>query len=487
MAEASRPRGGVWIDGTERAGSGELLTVRHPYDGSVVGEVQTAGVDDVVAAVDSAARTFESTMRRMPAHERARILRATAAYLRGDVDQLTRALVLEVGKPIRDARREAARAADLFELAADLVSTLEGEVLTMDAMRGGENRFGFTLRVPVGVIAALAPFNSPINLSVNKIAPALAAGNAVVLKPASKTPLSGLYLARALKEGGLPDGALNVVIGSGELVGTPLVSDPRVRMVTFTGSVAAGLAITRVAGVKKLALELGSSSANVVCADADVPVAAKALATSAYLSSGQACISAQRLIVHEDVYDQFVELFVAATRQMKIGDPLDDATEIGPMVSERDIDRVLGWIDEARTAGAEVLTGGDRVGNTIAPTLVRGVPPTASLACEEAFAPIATIATFRTIDEAVALANDSPFGLQGGVYTNDLGTALRFAKEFDVGGLWINDSSRYRQDNYPFGGMKMSGIGREGVRYAMEEMTDLRFVGVKLGPSTGIL
>jgi acyl-CoA reductase-like NAD-dependent aldehyde dehydrogenase len=216
-------------------------------------------------------------------------------------------------------------------------------------------------------------------------------------------------------------------------------------------------------------------------------MAAKALATSAYLSSGQACISAQRLLVHEDVYDQFVELFVAAARAMKIGDPLDDATEIGPMVSERDIERVLGWIDEARTAGAEVLTGGERVANTIAPTLVSNVPSTASLACEEAFAPVATIAKFRTVEDAMRLANDSHFGLQGGVYTNDLVTALTVAKEFDVGGLWINDSSRYRQDNYPFGGMKMSGIGREGVRYAMEEMTDLRFVGVKLGPGTGIL
>jgi acyl-CoA reductase-like NAD-dependent aldehyde dehydrogenase len=486
-SQDAAPRGGVFIDGEERPGSGDLLTVTHPYDDSLVGTVQAAGADDVAAAVESAARTFQQVMRRLPAHDRARILRATARYLRGDVDALANAIVLEVGKPIRDARREAGRAADLFDLAADLVSTLEGEVLTMDAMKGGENRFGYTLRVPVGVVAALTPFNSPINLSVNKIAPALAAGNTVVLKPASKTPFSGLYLANALKEGGLPDGGLNVVIGSGERVGTPLVSDPRVRMVTFTGSVATGLAITRIAGVKKLALELGSSAANIVCADADVPAAAKALATSAYLSSGQACMAAQRLIVHTDVYEQFVEAFVAAAQAMKIGDPRDPATEIGPMVSVRDVERVLRWVDEARAGGAKVIAGGERVGNTIAPTLVANVPPEASLACEEAFAPVATIARFRTNEEAVALANDSQFGLQGGVFTTDLATAFFFAREFDVGGLWINDSSRYRQDNYPFGGMKMSGIGREGVRYAMEEMTELRFVGLKLGPSTGIL
>lgn len=487
MTTTAAVRGGVWIDGVERAGSGGRLAVHYPYDNRVVAEIDAAGPDDVEAAVDSAARAFETSMRRMPAHERARILRATAAILRRDTDELTQALVLEVGKPIRDARREAGRAADLFELAADLVTTLEGDVLAMDGARGGENRFGFTLRVPVGVIAALAPFNSPINLAVNKLAPALAAGNAVVLKPASKTPLSGLYLARILKEAGLPDGALNVVVGAGERVGTPLVSSPKVRMVTFTGSVAAGLAITRVAGVKKLALELGSSAANIVFADADVPAAARTLAVSAYLSSGQACISAQRLFVHEDIHDQFVEAFVAVARGMRIGDPMDDATEIGPMISERDITRVLGWVDEARRDGADVLTGGERVENTVAPTLVGNVPPTASLACEEAFAPIATVARFRTVEEAMQLANDSQFGLQGGVFTNDLVTALTVARDLDVGGLWINDSSRYRQDNYPFGGMKMSGIGREGVRYAMEEMTDLRFVGVKLGPGTGIL
>jgi acyl-CoA reductase-like NAD-dependent aldehyde dehydrogenase len=487
MSEPTAPRGGVFIDGQERAGTGDLLDVRHPFDDSLVGQVQTASVEDVAEAVASAARASEQHMRRMPAHERARILRGAATYIRDDVENLARAVVMESGKPIRDARREAGRASDLFELAADLVSTLQGEVLTMDAMRGGENRFGFTQRVPVGVIAALVAFNSPINLSVNKIAPAIAAGNSVVLKPASKTPFSGLFLAQALKAGGLPDGGLNVVIGGGERVGTSQVSDPRVRMVTFTGSVKAGLAITRAAGIKKMALELGSNSANIVCVDADIPAAAKSLATSAYLSSGQACIAAQRLIVHADVYDRFVEAFVAAARAMTIGDPLDDATEIGPMVTERDIVRVLGWIDEAKARGAQVLAGGDRIGNTINPTLVADVPADASLACEEAFAPVATIATFRTIEEAVALANDSPFGLQGGVYTTDLATAMYFAKEFEVGALWINDSSRYRQDNYPFGGLKLSGLGREGVRYAMEEMTEVRFVGMKLGPTTGIL
>ncbi len=487
MSGSGSTRGGVWIDGRERNGVGPSLDVIYPYDGSVVATVVTAGESDVAAAVDSAQRAFRDSWRGTPAHERSRILRSTAAYMRDDVEGLADALVREVGKPMRDARREAGRAADLFELAADMVGMMEGEVLNMDVIRGGENRFGFSVRVPVGIIAALAPFNSPVNLSVNKIAPALAAGNVVVLKPASKTPLSGLYLAQALASAGLPDGVLNVVVGGGDAVGTPLVSDPRVRMVTFTGSVAAGQAITRVAGVKKMALELGSSSANIVCSDSDIAAAAKTLATSAYLSSGQACISAQRLYVQRDVYDEFVSHFVAAAEAMTVGDPMDPETEIGPMVSEADIARILGWLDEARAGGAEVLTGGDRIDNTIRPALVARVPSSTALACQEAFGPVATIDPFETIDEAARMANDSQFGLQGGVFTKSLQTAMFFARELDVGGLWINDSSRYRQDNYPFGGMKMSGIGREGVRYAMEEMTELRFVGIKLGPSSGIL
>lgn len=481
-------RHGLWIDGAERPGSlGETVTVRYPYDDSVVGEVTAASDEDVREAVGVAHRTFREHMRSMPGHERAAILRKAGAILRERSEDLARLVVREGGKPIRDARREAGRAAGLFELAADHVPSIEGQVLPMDIIPGGENRFGYTMRVPLGVVVAIAPFNSPINLAVNKIAPAIAAGNSVVLKPASNTPLSAFVLAGVLQDAGLPDGAFNVVVGSGSKLGGALARDDRVRMVTLTGSVAAGLAVTREAGIKKIALELGSSAANVVCADADIPAAAKSLATSAFLSSGQACIAAQRLIVHESVVDEFLEHFVPLAEAMVIGDPEDPATELGPMISPADVDRVMGWIDEARELGARVVVGGERAGRTVKPTLVANVPPTASLACEEAFAPVATLATFSTVEEAAQIANDSQFGLQGGVYTQDISTMFYLAREIDVGALWINDSSRFRQDNYPFGGMKLSGIGREGVQYAIEEMSELKFIGVKLGPSAGIL
>lgn len=487
-AAPKRPHGGLWIDGHVRAGSsGNTITVTNPYDDTVVGEVTAASAADASEAVGVARTAFETTWRRTPSYERARILRRTAQTLRDDAEDLARLVVEESGKPIRDARREIGRACELFDLAADYIPSIEGQVLPMDIAAGGENRWGFTVRVPIGVVAAIVPFNSPVNLSVNKVAPALAAGNTVVLKPASKTPFSAFRLADALRAGGLPDGAFNIVVGAGAEIGEALARDERVRMVTLTGSVKAGLAITRVAGVKRLALELGSSSANVVCADADIPAAAKSLATSAYLSSGQACIAAQRLIVHEAVVENFLKHFVRAAESMVVGDPSQDSTEIGPMVSTAEVDRLAEWIEEACAQGARILTGGARTGRTIQPTLLTDVPPDARLACEEAFGPVATLSTFSTLEEAATLANDSPFGLQGGIFTRDVGTLFYFAREFEVGGLWVNDSSRYRQDNYPFGGMKMSGVGREGVQYAIDEMLDVKFIGIKLAPGSGIL
>jgi acyl-CoA reductase-like NAD-dependent aldehyde dehydrogenase len=479
---------GIWIDGEERLGRSEqLFTITNPYDDSLVGRVACASSEDVEQAVGSAVSASRGHMRSMPAHERAAILRRAAAGIRAGAEELVATVVAEGGKPIRDARREIGRAAGLFELAADHVTTLEGQVVPMDVVESGVNRFGYAIRVPVGVVAAITPSNSPVNLSTNKIAPALAAGNAVVLKPADQTPLSALRLAQILTEAGLPPGALNVVIGTVEEVAQPLVRDDRVRMVTVTGGVETGRAITREAGIKKLALELGSSAANIVCADADVPAAAKSLATSAFLSSGQACISAQRIYVHESVAEEFIQRLVSAAEAMVIGDPADPATEIGPMISTTQVDRLMGWIDEARGLGATVLTGGERVQRTIRPTVLTGVPKTAQLGCQEAFGPVATLTTFTTIDEAIELANASQYGLQAGVFTRDITTMFRMAREIDVGALWVNDSSRYRQDNYPFGGMKLSGLGREGVRYAIEDMTELKFVGVRLGPSAGIL
>ncbi len=479
---------GIWVDGAERAGRGaNTLEVTNPFDGSLIGRITTASTEDVGDAVASAAAAFETRMKPLARYERAAILRRTAQIIRDGHDELVDIVVAEAGKPIRDVRREIGRASTFLDLTADYVMVQQGQVVPMDVVESGVNRTGFATRVPLGVIVAIAPSNSPVNLTINKVAPALGVGNTVVVKPADQTPFSALWLAEAFTKAGLPDGCFNVVIGGIDEVAEPLVKDRRVRMVSLTGSVAAGLAVSRVAGIKKLTLELGSSSANVVCSDADITTAAQSLATSAYLSSGQACISAQRLIVHKSVIDDFVAQFTRFAEGMVIGDPRDPRTEIGPMVSQAHVDLVLGWIEEASQGGASVLTGGHKVGRTIAPTLIADVPASATLATAEAFATVAVLQTFETDEEAIALANDSVYGLQAGVFTNDLTRAFRLSEGIDAGAVWVNESSRYRQDNYPFGGMKQSGVGREGVQYAMEEMSDWKFTGFKRGPSNGIL
>lgn len=480
---------GIWVNGSERPGaSGTTMTVSNPYDDSTVAEVTLASTADVDDAITGAQRAQRETMRQMPTHERAAALRRVADGIADRYEELVDTVVAEGGKPIRDARREIGRAGQLFTTAAELTTTTNlGSVLPMDAVASGVNRFGYTTRVPMGVIAAVVPSNSPVNLATNKVAPALAMGNAIVVKPADQTPISALILADIVTAAGFPPGAMNVVSGTVAEVAEPLVRDERVRMATVTGGLASGRAIAAAAGLKKLTLELGSSAANVVCADADVQAAARTLATSAFLSSGQACIAAQRLIVHESVAEEFAEAMVETAEAMVIGDPQDPNTQIGPMISRGHVDQLIEWIEEARTLGGTVVTGGERYARTIRPTVITDVPSKATLAGEEAFGPVATLARFSTLEEAIELANDNQYGLQAGIFTRSLDTAFRAARDIDVGALWINDSSRYRQDNYPFGGRKFSGLGREGVSYAMEEMSELRFIGIRLGPSDGIL
>lgn len=479
---------GIWINGTERPGrSGAVLEVRNPYDDSLIGTIVTGSREDVAEATEAAETTFRSVMRVMPRFERARILRAAAEELRAGLDEIVAIVVAEAGKPIRDVRREIGRATHLLEHAADHVMVQQGTVLPLDIVESGINRTGFAERVPVGVIAAIAPSNSPVNLTINKVAPALAAGNAVVLKPSDQTPFSALWLAAAFQRAGLPDGAFNVVIGDVEQVAEPLVRDRRVRMVTITGGVAAGRAVAHAAGIKKVTLELGSSAANVVRADADLDMAARALVTSAYLSSGQACISAQRILVHEDIKDAFLARFLPLSEAMVIGDPAKPETEVGPMVSQAHADHILSWIEDAKAAGAVVLCGGERSGRTIKPTLLAEVPSDAAIATGEVFAPVAVLSTFSTDEEAIDFVNDSDYGLQAGVFTSDVVAAFTFAKAIDAGAVWINDSSRYRQDNYPFGGVKLSGVGREGVQFAIEEMSEWKFIGFKHGATPGII
>lgn len=463
------------------------MTVTNPWDGSLVGTVATASAADIDEATRVAESVFRSTMRTMPAYQRSQILRAMASEIRSGMADLEEIVVTEAGKAVRDVRRELGRAIGVLELSADYAMTLRGELVPLDVVESGVNRLGMARRVPVGVVAAITPSNSPVNITLNKVAPALGTGNTVVVKTADQTPFSGLWLAEAFQRAGLPDGAFNVVMGTVDQAAEPLVRDPRVRMVTITGSVAAGLAVARNAGVKKVTLELGSSAANIVRADADVAEAANSLVTSAFLNSGQACISAQRIFVHESVLDEFIGHFLPRAADMVVGDPADPATHVGPMVSQKQVDLVLGWIDEAVSAGARILCGGHRAGPTIEPTLITDVPDHVTIASSEVFAPVAVLAPFREDDQVITAVNTSVFGLQAAVFTRDITAAFRFADEIDAGAVWINDSSRYRQDNYPFGGMKLSGVGREGIQYAMEEMTDWKFVGVKLGPNSGPL
>ncbi|HWP91769.1 MAG TPA: aldehyde dehydrogenase family protein [Thermodesulfobacteriota bacterium] len=472
----------LWVGGKNiPAKNGKVTHVTNPYTGEVIAEVSIASKEDVEAAIESALTTFKSTTKHMPSHKVSEILYKTSGLIAELSEDFARTISLEAGKPIRESRGEVSRAVQVFRLAAEEANRISGEVVPTDAVAGAESRFGLVVREPLGVIGAIAPFNFPLNLVVHKVAPAIAAKNTIVLKPAEKTPLSSLKLARVLHEAGLPPGALNVVMGSGPEVGSVLVQDERVRMITFTGSVPVGKEIKEKSGLKKVTLELGANSPNIVCADADIDSAARALVPASFAYAGQVCISAQRILVHKDVEELFRRTFINLVKSLKIGDPLEETTDMGPMISESEVRRTKEWVDEAKRQGAKVLIGGTGEGNVFYPTVLSDVKPSMRVVCQEVFAPVVSIIPFRTNEEAVELANDSTYGLQAGVFTQNLNTALYFAQALEVGGVWINESTIYRQQNAPYGGVKMSGLGREGVKYTIEEMTELKFIGIK-GP-----
>jgi acyl-CoA reductase-like NAD-dependent aldehyde dehydrogenase len=471
---------GLFIDGEECAGAaGERMNVIYPYTGEPFATVSVAAPADVGRAVASADAAYRKHLRDMPAHERGRLLLRTAEVINAHRQEFTDAIAREVGKPLKDVAIEAGRGGELFVMCAGVTRDIVGELLPMDAIRGGEGRWGFVMRQPLGVVAAIGPFNAPLNLVAQKVAPALAAGNSVVVKPASKTPLAAILLARCIHEAGWPAGACNVLVGSGGSVGDPLVADPRVRMVSFTGGTDVGTRIRERAGLKRVALELGSNAPNVVCADADLTKAAQAITRSGFSSAGQQCISAQRVFVQREAEERFTRIFLDCIAALKVGDPLDPDCDVGPMISEDEAKRVESWLNEATAAGARLLVGGRREGAVLWPTVVAGASTDMRVHCQEVFAPVVTLTPFDTVDEAIALANDSRYGLQAAAFTSDLNTALRFARELESGCVWINEGSRYRQDNYPFGGVKDSGLGREGVKYAIQEMTETKFVGIK--------
>jgi acyl-CoA reductase-like NAD-dependent aldehyde dehydrogenase len=463
--------------GSEWVETGDWIEVRSPYDGSLVGRVPSAGADETRRALDAA----EAAMREpLPAHERAAILDRVAGLLAERHDEVARTICAEAGKPLKAARVEAARAVSTYTMAAAEARKLAGDVVPMDASPAGEGKLALTLRVPVGVVAAISPFNFPLNLVAHKVAPALAAGCAVVLKPAGQTPLSALLLAELELEAGLPPGWLNVVCGPASEIGDVLVEDERVKLITFTGSVPIGWKLRERAARKRVNLELGNATPVIVAADADLEDAAARLAANAFSFAGQSCISVQRIYVERAAYDAFVGAFVPRVEALVVGDPADEATDVGPLIAESERERVLGWIEEARAAGAEILTGGTLEGSLLRPTVIAEAPQEAKVSCEEIFGPVCTVGPYGTLDEAIALANGTRFGLQAGVFTRDVKAALRAARELEFGGVTVNEAPTFRADQMPYGGVKDSGNTREGPAYAIREMTEERAVVFQL-------
>ena len=459
--------------------SDRTSAIELPFDGTAVGTVFEATPAQVDAAVDSAAKAAP-LMREMTREQRATILQRAHAKLLERREELAFDISNETGKPIKEARIEVDRAAMTLQHSAAEALRLTGEVIPLDAAPAGKGRWGMTVREPLGVIAAITPFNIPLNLAMHKIGPALAAGNAVVHKPASATPISGIKLAEIFLDCGLPKGALNVITGPGGTVGEQLVFHKDVAMVTFTGSVEVGMKIRAQAGLKRVTLELGGNSAVIIAEDADLDAALPRCVGGAYAHSGQLCISVQRIYVHASRRDEFLERFVEGTKRLVVGHPHDAKTDISSLINPKEADRVVSWIGEAIRSGARLVQGGGRSRATIEPAVVAEVPDHVPLSCQEVFGPVVAVNAYEKLDEAIARVNDSAFGLQAGIYTRDMERAFAAAQRVHVGGFMINEVPQYRVDHMPYGGVKNSGTGREGPKYAIEEMTEAKLITWKV-------
>ena len=454
------------------------IEVLDKYTGEVISRVPAASQADVREAVGRAQKAF-AEYSQWPAHRRAKVLETASRLIGERKDDLALTISREAGKAWKYSCLEVDRAVETFKFAAEEAKRVHGETVPLDASAGGEGRLGFYLRTPVGVVAAISPFNFPLNLVAHKAAPALAMGNAVVLKPATSTPLTALKLRDILKESGLPEGAFEIVIGGGSTVGAWLVRDPRPAMVTFTGSPEVGERITRMAGLKKIALELGNNGGVIIEPGSDWAGAVERCVMSAFANSGQVCISLQRIYVHESIAAAFTERFLKAMARLKVGNPVDKDCDVGPMISEAEAIRAESWIQEAVRDGAKLLAGGKRKGAVLEPTLLSGAKPEMKVVCREVFAPLAALVTYSDFEDALRQLADTAYGLQAGIYTRDISKVLESIKRLDFGGVMINDTPIFRADHMPYGGNKASGIGREGVRFAAEEMTNLRMVVIK--------
>lgn len=454
----------------------EWAEVKSPYDQTVVSRVSLGDAALADSAIEAAFAAFSRCD--FPQYERAAMLDRAAHLVAERVEELAQTIAAEAGKPLKTARIEASRCADTLTFSAVEARKLTGSMVPMDASAGGAGKLGIILRVPYGVVGAISPFNFPLNLVAHKVGPALAAGNAVVLKPAGQTPITALKFAQILLDAGLPEGWLSVVPGAGSTVGGALISHPLTKAITFTGSAEVGWGIRSQAPHKKVNLELGSNAPLIVNDDGDWEAAADKAQIQAFAHAGQVCVSIQRILVHEVVAERFIERLVGNVEKLVVGDPLDPETDVGPLISPDDRDRVKEWIDEAVAAGAELLTGGDLVdeGRCLEPTLIKSAPKDSKLWCEEAFGPVATIDTFSSFEEGLAMANDSKFGLQAGVFTRDIGRAIEASRTLEFGGVLVNEVPAFRADQMPYGGVKASGNTREGPAYAVQELTEERFI-----------
>ncbi len=460
---------GEWVDRDQK------IEVRNPYDNSLIDTVPKATAQDVEVAVE-AAKKGQKEMASLTAYERYEILKRAAEIMEKRKEELAQIVSKEVGKTIKEARGEIARALQTLTLSAEEAKRLTGEEVRFDGAPTGKGKVGLYIRVPIGIVAAITPFNFPVNLAMHKIAPALAAGNSVILKPPSITPLSSLVMGEIFLEAGVPPLAFQVITGPGGKVGEAIASHPAIRKVSFTGSRDVGKRIMSIAGFKKCTMELGSNSAVIVCEDAEFDKAFPRVVLAAYALAGQVCISVQRIFVHQSRFSEFVDRYVEITENLKVGNQLKEETDVGPLVEEKEAQRVREWIDEALRMGAELVTGGEMEGAIMKPAVIINCPKEAKLFRQEAFGPVVIINPVESFEEAIEAANDSIYGLQAGIYTQNIYKAWKAAYEVEVGGVIINDVPTFRVDIMPYGGVKESGIGREGPRYAIEEMTEIKLI-----------
>jgi glyceraldehyde-3-phosphate dehydrogenase (NADP+) len=460
---------GDWVDRSQK------IEVCDPQDGALIDTVPLASTEDMEAAIAAAVAGFERA-RAMPTHQRMAVLQQAAETMEREHEEFATTIAREGIKTIREARKEVTRCIQTMRISAEEARRLSGETIPFDQMPGSENRLGYFERQPIGIIGAITPFNDPLNLVAHKVGPAIAAGNAIIVKPDSKTPLSALKLAKVIHDAGLPSGVLQVITGNGSEIGNQLVEDPRVRMISFTGGLDTGLKIMSKVGLKKVGMELGSNSPVIVMADADLEEAVAANVSGAFWAAGQNCLHVQRIFVHDSIYDEFCRRFLQQTETYRVGDKLDEATDMGPLINESAARRVEQLVDQAVADGATLLTGGERSGTFYSPTVLADVPDNTPLAREEIYGPVTLLYRFNQLEDAIAQANDVEYGLQAGIFTTNLQAAFEAASRLECGGVLINDSTDYRIDAMPFGGVKGSGLGREGIKFALQEMTEPKVV-----------